>query len=188
MTSGCPALEVGEEIMSKPSTGKRPPEMNRVDPADIFGLPGGDVTEMWSKAMNDLVGSEASREAGARAFDSYLTMSASAHRLFSQFMGQILGQLNLPTQGEIISLAERLTNIEMRLDDLDARLDQMTRLIETIAGAARQAAPVESDERSPRARRTTRAVSTESGILRQRPARAHGAKGADRQSSKVARE
>ena len=174
--------------MSKPSTGKRPPEMNRVDPADIFGLPGGDVTEMWSKAMNDLVGSEASREAGARAFDSYLTMSASAHRLFSQFMGQILGQLNLPTQGEIISLAERLTNIEMRLDDLDARLDQMTRLIETIAGAVRQAAPAESDERSPRARRTTRAVSTESVILRQRPARAHGAKGTDRQSSKVVRE
>jgi hypothetical protein len=181
-------LEAGEEIMSKPSAGKRPPETNREDPAGIFGFPGGDVTEMWSKAMNDLVGSEASLEARARAFDSYLTMSASAHRLFSQFMGQILGQLNLPTQGEITSLAERLTNIEMRLDDLDARLDQMARLIETIAGAVQQAAPVESDERSPRVRRTTRAASTESGILRQRPTRARGAKGAGRQSSKVARE
>jgi hypothetical protein len=174
--------------MSKPSAGKRPPETNRVDPAGIFGLPSGDFTEMWSKAMNDLVGSEASLEAGARTFDSYLTMSASAHRLFSQFMGQILGQLNLPTQGEIISLAERLTNIEMRLDDLDARLDQIAHHIETIAGAVRQAAPVESDERSPRVRRAARSASTDSGIPRQRPARAHGAKGTGRQSSKVVRE
>jgi hypothetical protein len=174
--------------MVKPSAGKRPPETNRVDPAGIFGLPGGEVTEMWANAMNDLVGSEASLEASTRAFDSYLTMSASAHRLISQFMGQILGQLNLPTQGEIISLAERLTNIEMRLDDLDARLDQMAHHIETIAGAVRQAAPPESDERSPRMRRTTRPASTDSGTLRQRPARAPGAKGAGRQSSKVVRE
>jgi hypothetical protein len=174
--------------MGKPSAGKRPPVTNRVDPAGIFGLPGGELTETWSKAMNDLVGSEASIEASARAFDSYLTMSASAHRLFSQFMGQILGQLNLPTQGEIISLAERLTNIEMRLDDLDARLDQMAHHIETIAGAVQQAASAESDERSPRVRRTARAASTESGSPRQRSAREHGAKGAARQSSKVVRE
>jgi hypothetical protein len=174
--------------MVKPSAGKQPPGANRVDPVGVFGLPGGEVTEMWSRAMNDLVGSEASIEASARAFDSYLTMSASAHRLFSQFMGQILGQLNLPTQGEIISLAERLTNIEMRLDDLDARLDQMARLIETIAGAVQKAAAVESDERSPRMRQTARAASTESGMLQQRSARAHGAKGAARQSSKVVSE
>ena len=140
--------------MGKPSAGKRPPNTNRLDPAAIFDLPGGGVTEMWSKAMNDLVGSEASIEASARAFDSYLTMSAPARRMFSQFMSQILGQLNLPTQGEIISLAERLTNIEMRLDDLDARLDQMVHSIEIIAGAVTQAAPVESDARSPRERRT----------------------------------
>jgi hypothetical protein len=106
--------------------------------------------------MNDLVGSEASFEAPARALDSYLTMSAPAHRLFSQFMSQILSQLNLPTQGEIISLAERLTNIEMRLDDLDARLDQMAHSIEIIAGAVTQAAPAESAERSARVRRTGR--------------------------------
>jgi hypothetical protein len=122
----------------------------------MFGLPVGDVTEIWSKAMNDLTGSEASFEAPARALDNYLTMSASAHRLFSQFMSQILGQLNLPTQGEIISLAERLTNIEMRLDDLDARLDQMARSIEIIAGAVAQAAPAQSDDRSARVRRTGR--------------------------------
>jgi hypothetical protein len=142
--------------MGKPSAGKRPPETNRGDPAGIFGLPGGEVAETWSKAMNYLVGSEASIEASARAFDSYLTMSAPARRLFSQFMGQILGQLNLPTQGEIISLAERLTNIEMRLDDLDARLDQMARSLETIARAVAQAAPVESSEKLPRVRRTAR--------------------------------
>jgi hypothetical protein len=149
--------------MGKPSEGQQPPETNRVDPVGIFGLPGGDVTDMWSKAMNDLVSSEESFEASAHAFDSYLTMSASAHKLFTRFMGQILGRLNLPTQGEVISVAERLTNIEMRLDDLDARLDQMAHGIEAIARAL-PAAPPEAGKRASRT------------------------KGADRQSSKSVQE
>jgi hypothetical protein len=34
----------------------------------------------------------------------------------------VLTRLNMPTRADITSLAERLTNIEMRLDDLEARL------------------------------------------------------------------
>ncbi len=102
--------------------------------------------------MTDLVGSESSFEASTRALDSYLAATASAHKLFTQFMAQVLGQLNIPTQSEITSVAERLTNIEMRLDDLDARLDDIALAIETIAGALPHSAPPD-EEGSQRARR-----------------------------------
>jgi polyhydroxyalkanoate synthesis regulator phasin len=40
-------------------------------------------------------------------------------------MEQYLQQMSLPTRKEVVSLAERLTKIEMRLDDLDAKLDEV---------------------------------------------------------------
>ena len=45
-------------------------------------------------------------------------------------MTQTLANLNLPSRDDVTRLAERLTNIEMRLDDLDAqtRRDTSTRL------------------------------------------------------------
>jgi len=115
--------------------GKPPEDLNRSDPQGIWGAGNSAIPETWSKAITELVNSESSFEASARALDSYLTMTASAHKLLTQFMGQILGQLNMPTQSEIISVAERLTNIEMRLDDLDARLDDIVHAIETVANA-----------------------------------------------------
>jgi hypothetical protein len=42
-------------------------------------------------------------------------------------MAQSLRQLNMPTREDFVGLAERLTHIEMRLDDLDAKLDEMER-------------------------------------------------------------
>ena len=40
-------------------------------------------------------------------------------------MTQVLETLNMPSRAEIVSIAERMTNIEMRLDDMDAKLDGM---------------------------------------------------------------
>ena len=57
--------------------------------------------ETWSRAMTDLANAESPSEASTHALDSYLTITASAHKLFTQFMAQILGQLNMPTQSEI---------------------------------------------------------------------------------------
>jgi len=37
---------------------------------------------------------------------------------------QAMEQLNLPTRDDVTRLAERLTNIEMRLDDMEAKLDE----------------------------------------------------------------
>ena len=47
----------------------------------------------------------------------------------------MLTKLNMPTRPDVIGLAERLTNIEMRLDDLEAKLDEGLRPAKGRAGA-----------------------------------------------------
>jgi len=53
-------------------------------------------------------------------------------------MLKTLEQLAMPTRNDIISIAERMTNIEMRLDDLDAKIDAL------LARTAQPAKPVAS--------------------------------------------
>src|SRR6185437_5293832 len=82
-------------------------------------------------------------EATARMLDSYLSMSIPVRKLLSQTMEQTLSQFNMPSRTEVISLAERLTNIEMRLDDMDARMDDILRLLRSVASAEASATPAE---------------------------------------------
>ena len=55
-------------------------------------------------------------------------------------MLKTLEQLAMPSRADVVSIAERMTNIEMRLDDLDAKLDNIQRLI-VQAGAAPRVRP-----------------------------------------------
>ncbi|HKS71147.1 MAG TPA: hypothetical protein VJQ45_12035, partial [Ktedonobacterales bacterium] len=120
--------------MSQPSD-----KVNPFDPMSFWRTSQDATLEAWSKAMIDLVNSEAYSEATARLLDTYLSVSAPARKLLSQTMAQVLTQLNMPTEAEVTGLAERLTNIEMRLDDLDARLDTILHTLDTIASAGRPA-------------------------------------------------
>ena len=42
-------------------------------------------------------------------------------------LSQLVTNLQMPCRADVIRLAERLTNIEMKLDDLDAKLDELQR-------------------------------------------------------------
>lgn len=81
------------------------------------------MMESWSKAMADVVASDAYAQATGAMLDNYLSVSAPAHQAVERAMEPLLAQLNMPSRPEIISLAKRLTNIELRLDDFDAKLD-----------------------------------------------------------------
>jgi mannose/fructose-specific phosphotransferase system component IIA len=48
-----------------------------------------------------------------------MTISQPFKRVIETTMAQVLTGLNMPTLAEMRSLAARMTNIEMRLDDLD---------------------------------------------------------------------
>ncbi len=56
--------------------------------------------------------------------DAWLVSSGPFKKAIESSMAQTLAQLNLPTRDDVTRIAERLTNIEMRLDDLDARLTE----------------------------------------------------------------
>jgi len=91
--------------------------------------------DAWGKTMVDTVNSEAYAQATGAVLDTYLTVSAPFREAVEKAMLKTLEQLAMPTRADVVSIAERMTNIEMRLDDLDAKLDGIQRLL-TQAGAA----------------------------------------------------
>ncbi len=69
---------------------------------------------------------------GARAiigkggqYQGSLEAMALMRQQVSSMVGWYLQQMNLPTHGEVVSLAERLTRLEMKMDDLNAKLDEV---------------------------------------------------------------
>lgn len=114
----------------------QPPDpLNPFDPFGTLRTARDAYMDTWSKTMLDLVNSEGYAEATSRMLDSYLTMSTPMRKLLESSMTQVLAQLNMPTRADVISVAERMTNIEMRLDDLDARFDQLEHLLRERPGA-----------------------------------------------------
>jgi hypothetical protein len=82
-----------------------------------------------SKTMAQTVNSEAYAKATGGMLDYYLTASAQFREELEKMTAQALQQLSLPTRQDIASLAERFTNVELRIDDLDAKLDRMLSLL-----------------------------------------------------------
>jgi hypothetical protein len=85
--------------------------------------------DAWAKTMVDMVNSEAYAQATGTMLDSYLTVSAPFRETVEKAMLKTLEQLAMPSRADIVSIAERMTNIEMRLDDLDAKLDGLQKLV-----------------------------------------------------------
>ena len=96
--------------------------------------------DAWGKTMVDMVNSEAYAQATGAMLDSYLTVSAPFREAIEKAMLKTLEQLAMPSRADVVSIAERMTNIEMRLDDLDAKLDNIQRLIAHAGAAPRRAA------------------------------------------------
>ena len=91
--------------------------------------------ETLSKLMIDLVNSEVYSQATARWLDTYLTLLQPLRQVSEPTMRQVLTGLNIPARDDVTSLAERLTNVEMRLDDLDSKLDIVLRAVQTPAAS-----------------------------------------------------
>jgi hypothetical protein len=93
--------------------------------------------DAWSKMMIDLVSSEAYAKATGVILDTWLSNSAPFRKALESTLTQVVTNLQLPTRADVTSLAERLTNIEMRLDDLDAKMDECLRAATKTRSSAR---------------------------------------------------
>ena len=91
--------------------------------------------ESWSKMMIDLVNSDEYSQATAQWLDTYVTMSQPLQRILDMTMTQVLTGLHMPLRTDVTSLAERLTNLEIRLDDQDAKLDDILTTLKALAAA-----------------------------------------------------
>jgi len=93
--------------------------------------------DAMAKTMVDAVNSEGYARATGAMVDGYLTASAPFRQALEASMVHALEQLSLPSRQELATLAGRFTNLEMRLDDMDAKLDGIAKAMQ----AAREPAP-----------------------------------------------
>lgn len=121
---------------------------NQPDPMAAFRELRDTYLDAWAKAMVETVNSEAYAKTSGAILDTYLTTSAPFRDATEKAMLQALQQLSMPSRAEFVSLAERLTNVEMRLDDMDAKLDRIENLLTRPAAAG--PAPKAEPERRPR--------------------------------------
>jgi hypothetical protein len=82
-------------------------------------------TQAWAKSLSETVANPRFAETMAEQTEGSLEFWALVRRQVGETMEQYLQQMSLPTQSEVVSLAERLTTIEMRLDDMDEKLDEI---------------------------------------------------------------
>lgn len=102
--------------------------------------------DAMSKTMIEAVNTESYAQATGAMLNYCLTASAPFREALEKSTIHGLQQLSLPSRQEVAALAERFTNVEMRLDDLDAKLDL---LLKAVAGL-KQALDAEPQPRSPR--------------------------------------
>ncbi|HSG14827.1 MAG TPA: poly(R)-hydroxyalkanoic acid synthase subunit PhaE [Anaerolineae bacterium] len=82
-------------------------------------------TKTWANSMSETVANPRFAETMAKQTEGSLEFWSLVRRQVGEAMEQYLQQMSLPTQSEVVSLAERLTTIEMRLDDIDAKVDEV---------------------------------------------------------------
>jgi len=130
------------------------------DPFEAFRKMRDTYLEGMSKVMIDAVNTEEYAQATGGLLSNYLTLSAPFREALDKAMIMALEQFSLPSRQQVVALAERFTNLEMRLDDLDAKLDRIVELSTAprtaTAGAAndgKRESPENGKSRKPKSRK-----------------------------------
>jgi hypothetical protein len=97
----------------------------QVDPFEAFRGMRDKYLESMSKVMIDAVNTEEYAQATGAMLNNYLTLSAPFREALDKAMLMALEQFSLPSRQQVTALADRFTNLEMRLDDIDAKLDRI---------------------------------------------------------------
>src|SRR3954464_6771184 len=111
-------------ISERNLTMSQKPEEQVFDPFGAWKNMRDSGMDAWSKMMIQMVNNEAYAQASSMMLDTWLTSSAPFRKVIESSMTQVLTQLTLPMRSDVTGLAERLTHIEMRLDDLEIKLDE----------------------------------------------------------------
>ena len=99
------------------------------DPFEPFREMRDAYLDAMSKTMVETVNSEAYAKTTGAMLDWSLTATTPFREAMEKSMLQAMQQLSLPSRQDLVSLAERFTNLELRVDDLDAKLDRVLELL-----------------------------------------------------------
>ena len=110
-----------EPMMNEDQAGSPKP----FDPLEPFRGLRDAYLDAMAKAMVEAVNTEGYAQATAAVLDNSLTISAPFREAMEKSMQQVLQQLSLPSRQDFAAFADRFTNLEMRLDDMDAKLDRI---------------------------------------------------------------
>lgn len=88
-----------------------------------------DWTKTWAGAASEMASSKRFADSMAQQLESTLSTTQLMRRQMSEIMEQSLQQMNMPTRTQVLGIADRLTNVEMRLDDMEAKLDEVLDLL-----------------------------------------------------------
>lgn len=88
-----------------------------------------DWTKTWAGAASEMVSSKPFADSMAQQLEATLSTTQLLRRQMGEIMEQSLQQMSLPTRKEVVQIAERLTHVEMRLDDMEAKLDEVLDLL-----------------------------------------------------------
>lgn len=88
--------------------------------------------EGLSKTAIEFVNDETYAQAAGSMLDFYLTALSPFREAVETGMLRTMEQLSVPSRQDLASLAERFTNVEMQLSDVDAKLDKLLTEMEGI--------------------------------------------------------
>jgi hypothetical protein len=111
------------------------------DPMEPFREMRDTYLDAWAKAMVETVNTDAYAKTTGTVLDTYLSASSPFREAVEKAMLRVLEQLSMPSRADFISLADRVTNIEMRLDDMDAKLDRIVDVLTRPITARRRPSP-----------------------------------------------
>lgn len=105
------------------------PEKSDIDPFAQMIQFYDSMSKSWASAMSDAVSSKSFAESMGQQVESNLETMSLIQKQFGDLNEQFLQQMNIATRKEIVNIAERITKLELALDDLDAKLDQVLDLL-----------------------------------------------------------
>jgi len=150
------------------------------DPLEPFRGMRDAYLDALAKAMVEAVNTEGYAQATGAMLENSLTISAPLREAMEKSMLQVLQQLSMPSRQDFAALADRFTNMEMRLDDMDAKLDRIEKQTHTVKPGAKDepAKPSDSKPNAPTAKRVaarapvaTKRATKKQAQLRKRNAR-----------------
>ena len=87
--------------------------------------------DAWAKMMLNLTSSHEYQRLQGMISKPALLGIALWRKASDTAMSSVLSQLNMPSREDVLSLSQRLTHIEMTLDDLGAMMEQLRKLAGT---------------------------------------------------------